>query len=222
MKYCPNCGTSIDPNAKFCSECGAPQTASFCPNCGKQVRPQDKFCTSCGHALTQSSAPVEKNNETQVQFVEPSQEEVSVQNQSIDVALICPHCRSQYSALQEDWDKENIYWQCPNCGERIDGAFCGYCPSHKGYVVFRPYNNKEVLGATVVGAIAGYRNPGETIGNLIGSLFDSTPTAKATGVCPLCMAECMKCPTCNRAVQVTFDNGGVVVCPDCHTRFKMN
>lgn len=221
MKYCPNCGTSIDSNAKFCSECGAPQTASFCPNCGKQVRPQDKFCTSCGSALN-TQDPAGKKQETQVQFVEPNQEEQSEQDQGIDVALICPHCHTQYSALQEDWDKENIYWQCPNCGGRIDGAFCGYCPSHKGYVVFRPYNNKEILGATIVGAIAGYKNPGEAVGYFIGSLLDSTPKAKATGVCPICQAECMKCPTCNRAVQVTFDDGGVVVCPDCHTRFKMN
>lgn len=221
MKYCPNCGTSIDSAAKYCSECGAPQTASFCPNCGKQVRPQDKFCTSCGSALN-TQDPAGKKQETQVQFVEPNQEEQSEQDQGIDVALICPHCHTQYSALQEDWDKENIYWQCPNCGGRIDGAFCGYCPSHKGYVVFRPYNNKEILGATIVGAIAGYKNPGEAVGNFIGSLLDSTPKAKATGVCPICQAECMKCPTCNRAVQVTFDDGGVVVCPDCHTRFKMN
>lgn len=220
-KYCSNCGTSIDSNAKFCSECGAPQATSFCPNCGEQVRPQDKFCTSCGSALN-TQASTEKKHETQVQFVEPNQEEVSEQDQGIDVVLICPHCRAQYSALQEDWDKENIHWQCSNCGECIDGAFCGYCPSHKGYVVFRPYNNKEILGATIVGAIAGYKNPGEAVGNFIGSLLDSTPTAKATGVCPICQAECMKCPTCNRAVQVTFDDGGVVVCPDCHTRFKMN
>lgn len=222
MKYCPNCGASIDSNAKFCCECGAPQAAALCAHCGNPVRPQDKFCTSCGHALNQPSAPAKRDDEPQPRFVEPGREEVADPDQEIDVALICPHCHTRYSAMQEDWDKENIYWECPNCGERIEGAFSGYCPSHKGYVVFRPYNNKEILGATIVGAMAGYKNPGETIGNFIGSLLDSTPTAKATGVCPICQAECMKCPTCNRAVQVTFDDGGVVVCPDCHTRFKMN
>lgn len=218
MKYCPNCGTSIDSNAKYCSECGAPLTASLCSHCGKPTNPQAKFCTYCGSVLKPSIVSSRNPDKTPMQIIEQNQEE----EQNIDVVLICPHCHTQYSALQEDWDKENIYWQCPNCGECIEGAFCGYCPSHKGYVVFRPYNNKEILGATIVGAIAGYKNPSETIGNLIGSLLDSTPTAKATGVCPICQAECMKCPTCNRAVQVTFEDRGVVICPDCHTRFKMN
>lgn len=208
---CPSCGSDIPVNSRFCPNCGAKQTTIFCPNCGTQVPPTAKFCTNCGSTLEQSS-----HNE------DVATQQTSTTRSSIDVELMCPHCNSVYSVLEEDRMKENLYWDCPSCGGRIDAAFCGYCTQHHGYIAFRPYNNKEILGAAIVGGIAGYNNPEAVIGNLIGSFFDSTPKAKATGVCPKCQTEFVKCPVCNRAVHITYEDGGVVVCPDCHTKFKMN
>lgn len=46
---CPNCGASLKPNAKFCSECGtAIKTQKFCAECGTQLESNAKFCPDCG------------------------------------------------------------------------------------------------------------------------------------------------------------------------------
>ncbi|MBN1994665.1 MAG: zinc ribbon domain-containing protein [Anaerolineae bacterium] len=46
---CPNCGATLKPNAKFCSECGAPiKTQKFCSQCGAELESGAKFCPECG------------------------------------------------------------------------------------------------------------------------------------------------------------------------------
>ena len=47
---CPSCGAFIQPNAKFCAECGA-KILRNCPDCGTAVSPNQKFCPECGKAL---------------------------------------------------------------------------------------------------------------------------------------------------------------------------
>lgn len=207
---CDSCGAEIAPSSKFCPNCGTKVSGErFCPACGTKVSASAKFCFSCGARLT---GEVQVGGGTQQVEVKPN----------IAAELWCPHCNSQFFVPKGDEEKENVYWNCPSCGGRIDVAFCGYCDQHYGYVAFRPYNNKEILGATILGGIIGYNNPEATIGNLVNDFFDSTPKASASGVCPKCQAEFVKCPFCHRAVHITFEDGGVVVCPDCHTKFKMN
>lgn len=49
---CPACGEPVDPDDKYCAECGAQLGARrFCPNCGEQLRPLDKFCPECGDKI---------------------------------------------------------------------------------------------------------------------------------------------------------------------------
>lgn len=206
---CPNCNNEISSTAKFCMHCGSklPQHR-YCIQCGKELPENAKFCPQCG--------AVQNDQLTVVQ------EQHSITKPTIEVEMLCPHCQSQYFINEEYWDCEGIKFECMNCHNTFDIAFCGYCTEHKGYVAFRSYNTSEMLGAMAVGAIAGYANPNQAIGNLIGSIFDSTPKAKASGVCPKCQQEFVKCPSCNRAVHITFEDAGVVTCPDCHLRFKMN
>jgi ribosomal protein L32 len=52
---CPNCGTALPPNAKFCLECGTkierkPQMVrpTHCQNCGAELLPNARFCMECG------------------------------------------------------------------------------------------------------------------------------------------------------------------------------
>lgn len=49
---CPNCGSAVPANAKFCLECGTKieklaDDEVICPSCGKKVR-RGKFCLECG------------------------------------------------------------------------------------------------------------------------------------------------------------------------------
>jgi ribosomal protein L40E len=53
---CASCGTSLQPNQKFCPNCGAPTPAArpptaadkFCVSCGGKLPPGATFCGSCG------------------------------------------------------------------------------------------------------------------------------------------------------------------------------
>jgi membrane protease subunit (stomatin/prohibitin family) len=48
------CGADINPNAKFCGQCGKPAGASkkrFCTQCGHQAEGSVKFCPECGNKL---------------------------------------------------------------------------------------------------------------------------------------------------------------------------
>ena len=50
-KHCPECGTSVIANAKFCNECGHSLRAPACTKCGATTQAGAKFCTECGNAL---------------------------------------------------------------------------------------------------------------------------------------------------------------------------
>ena len=48
---CPNCGTKLGANSKFCLECGCKieiKKSAFCIECGEALAPGAKFCASCG------------------------------------------------------------------------------------------------------------------------------------------------------------------------------
>lgn len=49
-KSCPSCGAPIQPDATFCSSCGADLSAR-CPNCSGTISTDDRFCPRCGAAL---------------------------------------------------------------------------------------------------------------------------------------------------------------------------
>ena len=50
--FCPECGNPVAPGAKFCSNCGAKQSAAaVCPGCGQPAAPGAKFCANCGQKL---------------------------------------------------------------------------------------------------------------------------------------------------------------------------
>ena len=53
---CSNCGAENRPGAKFCSECGTPQSLA-CASCQSPLQPSDKFCAECG-TPTGGDAPV--------------------------------------------------------------------------------------------------------------------------------------------------------------------
>ena len=50
-QYCPECGTPLNPGAKFCSECGFRLETNTCPGCGGAIKPGMKFCPECGRSL---------------------------------------------------------------------------------------------------------------------------------------------------------------------------
>ena len=47
QSYCVSCGKAIPAGARFCPECGAPQSA-VCKGCGAKLSAGAKFCPECG------------------------------------------------------------------------------------------------------------------------------------------------------------------------------
>lgn len=66
---CFSCGTELKMGAKFCTNCGANQTAPkpkpkpkppvgfACSQCGTAAKPGQKFCTECGGRVVGAAAP---------------------------------------------------------------------------------------------------------------------------------------------------------------------
>ena len=50
--YCPSCGQPLNPNSKFCNQCGA-NLKSTC-KCGATLRIGAKFCDNCGSPVNSS------------------------------------------------------------------------------------------------------------------------------------------------------------------------
>lgn len=51
---CPQCAAHLEPNARFCGECGLHLQVriSACPSCNLPLEPSAKFCGECGHHLS--------------------------------------------------------------------------------------------------------------------------------------------------------------------------
>jgi hypothetical protein len=62
---CTNCDAPLEPDAKFCGECGQPVTPASsrpssnlkCTHCGADLDPSFQFCGECGHPVSQESLP---------------------------------------------------------------------------------------------------------------------------------------------------------------------
>ena len=63
IKKCSVCGTDLAPNVRFCPNCGKSVddldekvSLSSCPSCGTEISPNIKFCPNCGMNLNQNIA----------------------------------------------------------------------------------------------------------------------------------------------------------------------
>jgi hypothetical protein len=47
---CPQCGTPVRTNMKFCGQCGQSLAPPRCRQCGRPLVPGEKFCAECGQS----------------------------------------------------------------------------------------------------------------------------------------------------------------------------
>jgi class 3 adenylate cyclase/tetratricopeptide (TPR) repeat protein len=74
---CRSCGVENPAGAKFCVECGAPQSTA-CPGCGAPVMAGQKFCAECGHRLPEAAparAPAGVSGQAHAAVARPAETE---------------------------------------------------------------------------------------------------------------------------------------------------
>jgi len=74
---CPACGHSIAEGAKFCSECGAAQSAR-CPGCANELPLNAKFCPQCGASLAPHAPVREGRREPRTPLDEAERRQLTV------------------------------------------------------------------------------------------------------------------------------------------------
>ncbi|HJD45544.1 MAG TPA: zinc ribbon domain-containing protein [Candidatus Mediterraneibacter norfolkensis] len=113
---CPNCGTEIPANSKFCNVCGTKidipvsstvQNAAsgrVCARCGAPLEEDQLFCINCGAKVEKMAEPVpqETGNAVQEEYRQPE----PVQNK-----ILCPNCGKEVKPGQKF---------CTSCGTPIE------------------------------------------------------------------------------------------------------
>ncbi len=70
MKKCPYCGTKLNDDSLFCTECGKKfPNDYFCPYCGASVNDGDVFCPNCGQPLDKTSKNNIANEENKIIYI---------------------------------------------------------------------------------------------------------------------------------------------------------
>src|SRR5215470_326809 len=60
---CPKCRTENRDGAKFCKHCAALMLAK-CVNCGAAIQPESKFCDECGVPVASAASPARSISES--------------------------------------------------------------------------------------------------------------------------------------------------------------
>ena len=144
---CPNCGSQLIPNTRFCTNCGCDTTQTKkCTNCGASIAPDAKFCTNCGSNLSASAKTIKK--ETPKKFSKSCRDvqdyvysiaSFASEEKLADADNLIKEAKHFYPNSSEDFDnakKVGIRAQdmdfsypvsCSQCGTQIK-VFTGYCP----------------------------------------------------------------------------------------------
>ena len=83
-KICLKCGTVLEDDALFCSECGTKQEPmeKKCPNCGGVIIDGAKFCMNCGTPVGGTAqvpaAQPQKQNTTDFEIAQPDESTLSI------------------------------------------------------------------------------------------------------------------------------------------------
>ena len=112
MKRCPNCGTQINDDCVFCTECGKPiPQGNLCPNCGAIVAEGDSFCQNCGRPIPQGNICPHCG--------------VIVE----DGDSFCQNCGKKVGEMPTNDVVDSNQPKCPQCGAPVNegSSFCENC-----------------------------------------------------------------------------------------------
>jgi len=144
MKFCPLCGTTFEPDARFCLECGfdkssaeAPESVdvstpkandappvstsenkSVCPQCSTPLAGGDRFCLECGFdTSTIKPAEVKADQPIQPAVVDEIEEQAEIpESTPVSSAEAKLFCSNCGAPMVPD----DVF--CQECGSRTDAA----------------------------------------------------------------------------------------------------
>ena len=155
MKFCPQCGTTFENNARFCLECGFDKSTvepieepvitttppvtlnKSCPKCGTVLVPEDRFCLECGFDTSSQQSSENLNQKV---------------SDPIVVEAIPPNIPIQEPELP--FASKN---SCPKCGSNLEEAerFCAQC----GFDTSSAKTSFEPVEQPLIKPQAVYTNP---------------------------------------------------------------
>ena len=167
ISQCPNCGSPLRDNLKFCPACGKKltETAAIpvvkeeqtltCPGCGAILEPGTLFCPNCGTKTNEKVTPVTPQDTSDNTVVCPS----CGKNVSKD-DVFCPYCSARTDGKTAEHVDQTIpdnMIHCPHCGSLVEKGtkFCPYCSKQisgkKEFVI--SYTAIKIIKAAVLAAL---------------------------------------------------------------------
>lgn len=123
--WCPECGSAVDQNTKFCPHCGQKMPeANRCPKCGSPIPAGSTTCIVCG-ASTEEPIADTKNNVPA--YVSTSEEEISdAESASADRVPVASVSAEPPVDQPSPTPKKQF---CTHCGAELTGntKFCTKC-----------------------------------------------------------------------------------------------
>jgi rRNA maturation endonuclease Nob1 len=128
-KFCPECGTPVQPAEHVESENGAPVV---CPRCNGIVKPGAAFCMHCGSSLTTQTAVATATPTPSVQPQSLTQTCIACHAEIPKEMAFCTNCgQSMRTTPVPDIPAATVVPICPNCGKQNNPGvnFCAQCGS---------------------------------------------------------------------------------------------
>lgn len=123
--WCPECGSAVDQNTKFCPHCGHKMPdANRCPKCGSPIPAGSTTCIVCGASTKEPIADTKNNVPV---YVSASEEEISdSESAPVNQAQTAPTSSETEVSQPNPAPKKQF---CTKCGAELTGTtkFCTKC-----------------------------------------------------------------------------------------------
>jgi predicted amidophosphoribosyltransferase len=142
MASCTSCGNDVT-GKKFCPECGTPvqpavnvesenEASHVCPRCNGNVKPGAAFCMHCGSSLNTQTAVATATPSQPIQPQPQTQTCIACHAEIPTELAFCTNCgQSMRTATAPNVPTASTTPICPNCGKQNNPGvnFCAQCGS---------------------------------------------------------------------------------------------
>jgi len=128
-KFCPECGTPVQPAENVESENNTP---NVCPRCNGVVKPGTAFCMNCGSSLNTQTAVATATPTPSAQSESLTQTCIACHSEVPKEMAFCTNCgQSMRTTTASDVPATPVAPLCANCGmqNNLGVNFCAQCGS---------------------------------------------------------------------------------------------